>query len=84
MTGAVCRPGAACQSNTLGQGRISCRQAEPRYVTHSKGYVAQRWVPKPYLEIDGVPLWTDLRVWAYRGEIFTFPDAPHGARIDWS
>ena len=41
-----------------------------RLVTHGKGYVAQRWVPKPYLEIDGVPLWTDLRVWAYRGEIF--------------
>ena len=41
-----------------------------RLVTHSKGYVAQRWVPKPYLEIDGVPLWKDLRVWAYRGEIF--------------
>ncbi len=41
-----------------------------RLVTHGKGYVAQRWVPKPHLEIDGVPLWTDLRVWAYRGEIF--------------
>jgi len=41
-----------------------------RLMTHGKGYVAQRWVPKPYLEIDGVPLWTDLRVWAYRGEIF--------------
>ena len=41
-----------------------------RLVTHSKGYVAQRWVPKPCLEIDGGPLWTDLRVWAYRGEIF--------------
>ena len=41
-----------------------------RLVTHGKSYVAQRWVPKPHLEIDGVPLWTDLRVWAYRGEIF--------------
>ena len=41
-----------------------------RLVTHSKGYVAQRWVPKSYLEIGGIQLWTDLRVWAYRGEIF--------------
>lgn len=35
-----------------------------------QGYVAQRRVPKPCLEIDGAPLWTDLRVWAYRGEMF--------------
>lgn len=35
-----------------------------------QGYVAQKWVPKPCLEVDRVPLWTDLRVWAYRGEIF--------------
>lgn len=36
----------------------------------AQGYVAQRLVPKSCLEIDGVPLWTDLRVWAYRGDIF--------------
>ncbi|WEX74571.1 hypothetical protein PYH37_002010 [Sinorhizobium numidicum] len=41
-----------------------------RLVTHSEGYVAQKRVPKPSMETDGVPLWTDLRVWAYRGEIF--------------
>lgn len=41
-----------------------------RLATHSEGYVAQRWVPKPSMESDGPPLWTDLRVWAYRGEIF--------------
>jgi hypothetical protein len=41
-----------------------------RLVTHGEGYVAQRRVAKRCLEIDGEPLWTDLRVWAYRGEIF--------------
>jgi hypothetical protein len=41
-----------------------------RLVTHGEGYVAQRRVAKQCLEIDGEPLWTDLRVWAYRGEIF--------------
>ncbi len=41
-----------------------------RLVTHGEGYVAQRRVAKRCLEIDGEPLWTDLRVWAYRGDIF--------------
>jgi hypothetical protein len=41
-----------------------------RLVTHGEGYVAQRKVAKRRLEIDGESLWTDLRVWAYRGEIF--------------
>jgi hypothetical protein len=41
-----------------------------RLVAHSDGYVAQKWVPKPTIETDGASLWTDLRVWAYRGEIF--------------
>lgn len=41
-----------------------------RLVTHSEGYVAQKRVPKPSMETDRLPLWTDLRVWAYRGEIF--------------
>jgi hypothetical protein len=35
-------------------------------------YVAQKTVPKPTLDSEGqdgkVTLWTDLRVWAYRGE----------------
>ena len=35
-------------------------------------YVAQKMVPKPTLDLEGqegkVTLWTDLRVWAYRGE----------------
>jgi len=41
-----------------------------RLLAHDQGYVAQRWVAKPRLDIDGAPVWTDLRVWAYRGEIF--------------
>ena len=41
-----------------------------RLLKHGEGYVAQRWVPKPCLDGEGAPLWTDLRVWAYRGEIF--------------
>jgi hypothetical protein len=40
-----------------------------RLVKHGEGYVAQRWVPKSRLDIEGLPLWTDLRVWAYRGQI---------------
>jgi len=41
-----------------------------RQTAHGEGYVAQKWVPKPAINTDGTPLWTDLRVWAYRGEIF--------------
>jgi hypothetical protein len=41
-----------------------------RLVAHGEGYVAQRRIAKRCLEIDGETLWTDLRVWAYRGEIF--------------
>jgi hypothetical protein len=40
-----------------------------RLVRHGEGYVAQRRVAKHCLEIDGQRLWTDLRVWAYRGQI---------------
>jgi hypothetical protein len=41
-----------------------------RLLNHGEDYVAQRWVAKPRLEIDGTAVWTDLRVWAYRGEVF--------------
>jgi hypothetical protein len=51
-------------SATVGRARLR------RLVSHGENYVAQRWVAKPCLQIDGVPVWTDLRVWAYRGEIF--------------
>jgi hypothetical protein len=35
-----------------------------------EGYVAQRRVAKPAMETQGATVWTDLRVWAYRGQIF--------------
>lgn len=41
-----------------------------RLLAHGEDYVAQRRVAKSCLEIDGQSLWTDLRVWAYRGKIF--------------
>jgi len=36
----------------------------------TRGYVAQKRVSKSSLEIGGAPTWTDLRIWAYRGEMF--------------
>ena len=47
-------------------GRARLRQLLKR----GEGYVAQKLIAKPCIEADGAPLWTDLRVWAYRGEIF--------------
>jgi hypothetical protein len=41
-----------------------------RLLKQGESYVAQRRVPKASIDFDGVPLWTDLRVWACRGEIF--------------
>jgi hypothetical protein len=51
-------------SSTVGRARLR------HLVKHADGYVAQRRVPKPFTQVDGAPIWTDLRVWAYRGEIF--------------
>jgi len=51
-------------SAAIGRARLR------RLLAHDEHYVAQRWVAKPQLQIDGTPIWTDLRVWAYRGEIF--------------
>jgi hypothetical protein len=51
-------------STAVGRARLR------RLLAHGEDYVAQRWVAKPCLQIDGTPVWTDLRVWAYRGEIF--------------
>ena len=50
-------------SATVGRARL--RQLLKR----GERYVAQRRIAKPSLEVAGVRLWTDLRVWAYRGEI---------------
>jgi len=45
-----------------------------RLLKKGEGYIAQKRVPKPLLQGKGIPeglvLWTDLRVWAYRGERF--------------
>jgi hypothetical protein len=46
------------------------RERLRRIARHGQGYVAQRFVPKPSLDAGGTPLWTDLRAWAYRGNIF--------------
>lgn len=51
-------------SAALGRARLR------RLLVHGQGYVAQRRVAKHCLEIDQERVWTDLRVWAYRGQIF--------------
>jgi hypothetical protein len=48
---------------TVGRSRLH------RLATHGERYIAQRWAPKACIQIDDTALWTDLRVWAYRGEI---------------
>jgi len=51
---------------TVGHARLR------RLVQHGEGYVAQKWVAKPAMEVQGLRLWADLRVWAYRGTIYNF------------
>ena len=49
-----------------------------RLLKKGEGYIAQKRVSKPLLRGEGIPesplLWTDLRVWAYRGERFLLSD----------
>jgi hypothetical protein len=55
------------ESSRVGRSRLR------RLLRQGKGYVAQQRVPKSCLSVEGAegaPLWTDLRVWAYRGERF--------------
>jgi len=49
---------------TVGRARLR------RLVQHGEGYVAQKWVAKPAMVVEGQSLWADLRVWAYRGTIY--------------
>ena len=53
-------------SSQVGKGRLR------QLLSKKLSYVAQRTVPKPVLDSAGnaseAPLWTDLRVWSYRGE----------------
>jgi hypothetical protein len=55
-------------SSQVGRGRL--RQLLRKGIA----YVAQKTVPKPVLAFEGrdgqISLWTDLRVWAYRGECY--------------
>lgn len=51
-------------SDAVGRARLR------RLVKHDQGYVAQRRVPKSRIDVEGTALWTDLRVWAYRGDVF--------------
>ena len=55
--------GGYFDSAAVGRARLR------RLAKRGAGYVAQRWVPKPCIDVEGIPLWTDLRVWAYRGQI---------------
>jgi hypothetical protein len=41
-----------------------------RILKQGESYVAQRRVAKPSINVEGTQLWTDLRVWSYRSEIF--------------
>ena len=50
-------------SAAIGQARLR------RLVRDGEDYVAQRRIDKGEIEIDSRRLWTDLRVWAYQGEI---------------
>ena len=56
----------ALPSSQVGKGRLR------QLLSKKLSYVAQRTVPKPVLDSAGnaseAPLWTDLRVWSYRGE----------------
>ena len=53
-------------SSQVGKGRLR------QLLRKGSAYVVQKTVPKPKLVAEGkeekVTLWTDLRVWAYRGE----------------
>jgi hypothetical protein len=50
-------------SVAVGRGRLR------RLVRQGELYVAQKRIVKAAIRSDGADLWTDLRVWAYRGEI---------------
>jgi len=58
-----------------------------RILSRGDPYVAQRVAPKSRVEgVEGVSLWTDLRVWAYRGErvLLSGRASRHPDRVDLS
>ena len=63
---------ASCASGPWPSAQVG-RARLRRLLKKGEGYVAQSRVPKSSLVVEGAPgvcLWTDLRVWAYRGERF--------------
>jgi len=44
------------------------RERLRRLLKRGDGYIAQKRVDKARVEVDGAPVWTDLRLWAYRGQ----------------
>jgi len=65
------KPSQGFASRGLLPGTEVGRRRLRRLLEKGLSYVAQRRAPKLRLETDqGVSLWTDLRVWAYRGERF--------------
>ena len=63
------KPGQGFASRGLLDSAKVGRARLQQLLKHRERYIAQRRIAKPSLEIDGVRLWTDLRVRAYRGEI---------------
>ena len=65
------KPSHGFASHGLLPGAEVGRTRLRRLMKKGSSYVAQRRAPKLRLETDeGVSLWADLRVWAYRGERF--------------
>ena len=65
------KPSHGFASHGLLHGAQVGRTRLRRLLKKGESYVAQRRAPKLRLETDdGVGLWVDLRVWAYRGERF--------------
>jgi hypothetical protein len=65
------KPSHGFASHGLLAGSQVGRTRLRRLLKKGQSYVAQRRAPKFRLETrDGVSLWADLRVWAYRGERF--------------
>lgn len=63
------KPSHGFASHGLLPGAAVGRTRLRRLLKKGASYVAQRAAPKQRLETDeGVSLWADLRVWAYRGE----------------
>jgi hypothetical protein len=63
----IFKPAQGHASRGVIPGREVGRSRLRRLLRKNQPYVAQRFVPKGRLVVGAEPLWTDLRVWAYRG-----------------